>query len=105
MLRELGYSPALEQCAACGAAVAGLAQLAFSPSAGGVLCVACQARQRDRRPLSLAAWQALRMFSTSPEAWRQDWPAAVRKELRRLLGQYVTYLMGRQPRLLAYLGD
>jgi DNA repair protein RecO (recombination protein O) len=105
MLRELGYRPVLEQCAACGAALAGLARPAFSPAAGGVLCAACQARHRDRRPLSPAAWEALRALSASPEAWRRDWPAAVRKELRRVLGHYVTYLMGRQPRLLSYLGE
>jgi hypothetical protein len=29
----------------------------------------------------------------------------VRRELRLVLGQYVTYLLGRQPRLLPYLGS
>jgi hypothetical protein len=28
----------------------------------------------------------------------------VRKEVRQVLGQYITYQMGRQPRLLPYLG-
>ena len=32
-------------------------------------------------------------------------PGTRRKELRQLLGQYVTYLLGRQPRLLSYLGS
>src|SRR5438105_3041807 len=59
LLRELGYSPVLEACAACGAPVDGRG-LAFSPAAGGVVCPACQPRQRDRRPLSAEAWGALR---------------------------------------------
>ena len=79
--------------------------LAFSAAAGGVLCAACQPRQRDRRPLSLAAWQALRALGESGEAWRREWGPAVRAELRQVLGQYVTYLLGRRPRLLPYLGS
>jgi len=112
LLRELGYSPALEVCAACGEAQAGPAAgggLAFSPAAGGVLCPACQPRHRDRRPLSSEAWQALRALSEPGEAWRREaqvtWGPAVRTELRQLLNHYVTYLMGRQPRLVPYLGS
>jgi DNA repair protein RecO (recombination protein O) len=105
LLRELGYRPVLEACAACGAAVGGPAPLAFSPAAGGVLCPACRAQHRDRRPLSTAAWQALRALNESGEAWRREWGPEVRKELRQLLGHYVTCLRGRQPRLLPYLGS
>ena len=72
--------------------------------APGGLCPACQGKYRDRRTLSPQAWQALRALNESADAWRQDRPAAVRKELRQVLGQYVTYLRGRQPRLLPYLG-
>jgi DNA repair protein RecO (recombination protein O) len=103
LLRELGYSPVLETCAACGAALPGRG-LAFSPAAGGVLCPACQPRQRDRRPLSAEAWEALRLLGQPGEGWRRDWDLAVRTELRQLLGHYVTALRGRQPRLLPYLG-
>jgi DNA repair protein RecO (recombination protein O) len=103
LLRELGFSPVLEACAACGAALDGRG-LAFSPAAGGVLCPACQPRQRDRRPLSAQAWEALRALSEPGEAWQRERDLAVRTELRQLLGQYVTALRGRPPRLLPYLG-
>jgi DNA repair protein RecO (recombination protein O) len=105
LLRELGYSPALEVCAGCEAAVTEGKGLAFSPAAGGVLCPKCRAGQRDARPLSPAAWQALRTFAGPDEGWRRPWDEAVRKELRQVLGQYVTYRMGRRPRLLPYLGS
>src|SRR6516162_8109388 len=59
-LRELGYRPALDVCAACGGEVGG--RLAFSAAAGGVLCLRCQAGQREQRPLSLVCWQALQAF-------------------------------------------
>jgi DNA repair protein RecO (recombination protein O) len=108
LLRELGYHPRLKHCAACGRPVesppAGR-RLVFSSAAGGIVCPACQPGQRERRPISPDAWLALQALSESGEAWRREWPAAVRAEVRQLLGQYVTYLLGRQPRLLPYLGS
>ena len=104
LLRELGYSPTLETCAACETAVSGKG-VAFSSAAGGVLCPNCQAGRRERRPLTQEAWQALRALQESGEAWQRAWNPAVRTEIRELLGQYVTYSMGRQPRLLPYLGS
>ncbi len=102
LLRELGYSPLLDVCAACHARVAGN-DTTFSASAGGVVCAACAPRQRDRRPLSAACLEALRQLSASGDAWRRPWGDAVRAELRPLLGGYITYLLGRRPRLLPYL--
>ncbi len=104
MLRELGYQPVLETCGVCGAAVDGH-RLAFSVVLGGVVCAACQPGQRERRSLSSAAWQALRALSESGEAWQRDGTAATRGEVRQLLGHYITFLMGRRPRLLPYLGS
>jgi DNA repair protein RecO (recombination protein O) len=107
LLRELGYGPALETCAACARTVTG-SGLAFSAAAGGVVCPECQSRQRDRRPLSPSAWQTLRALGGEGDAWQavaQQATPSVRKELRQMLGQYVTYLLGRPPRLLPYLGS
>jgi DNA repair protein RecO (recombination protein O) len=103
-LREVGYQPALDHCVGCGHAVDGEG-MAFSVVLGGALCAACQPGQRDRRPLSPVAWEALRAFGEPGGAWQRDWPVTVQGELRGLLGQYVTYRMGRRPRLLPYLGS
>jgi DNA repair protein RecO (recombination protein O) len=103
-LRELGYRPSLDTCAVCGRAPE-LARLAFSPSAGGVLCPDCQGKHRDRRSLTSEAWEALRTLPEVGDAWRREWGPTVHSELRQLLGHYVTYLRGRQPRLLPYLGS
>jgi DNA repair protein RecO (recombination protein O) len=102
LLRELGYSPLLDVCAVCHRPAAANAP-AFSSAAGGVVCADCAPRQRDRRPLSAACHEALRRLSASGDAWRHPWDAAVRAELRQLLGGYITYLLGRRPRLLPYL--
>lgn len=103
MLQELGYSPTLRTCAVCGQAAEG--RLAFSPAAGGVVCPPCQPGQRDRRPLGPEAWQVLCDWNEWGDAWRQPRTGAVRAEIRQLLNHYVTYLLGRRPRLLPYLGS
>jgi DNA repair protein RecO (recombination protein O) len=103
LLRELGYSPILERCAACETPLDERG-LAFSAAGGGVLCPTCQRGQRDRRPLSVGAWQALRRLDEAGQGWQTVAEAGVRAEVRQVLNHYVTYLLGRRPRLLPYLG-
>lgn len=104
LLRELGYGPALESCAGCGDALTGHG-LAFSAAGGGVLCPACQPGQREKRALPRATWEALRLLGRSGEEWRQVTDPHVRAVVRQVLGHYETYLLGRRPRLLPYLGS
>jgi DNA repair protein RecO (recombination protein O) len=104
LLRELGYGPALDFCADCGEALSGPG-LAFSAAGGGVLCAACQPRQRDRRPLADATRRALERLQATGEAWREVQDPHLRAEVRQILDHYVTYLLGRRPRLLPYLGS
>src|SRR5262249_12649197 len=103
LLRELGYSPTLQRCAVCQGEEG--PSPAFSAAAGGLLCSSCQVKQRDRRLLSHETWKAIQALRGTPDAWRQPWSSTARAELRQVLNQYVTYLMGRQPRLLPYLGS
>ena len=73
-----------------------------------MFCPRCQAGQRDRKVLSPAGWQALRALAEPGENWQTVAGQMVRgihKEIRQVLNQYVTYLLGRQPRLLPYLGS
>jgi DNA repair protein RecO (recombination protein O) len=104
LFRELGYSPTLETCAICATSVAP-PELAFSAAAGGGVCKACQPRQRERRTLTAGAWQLLRALAEPAGPWNRDWDAAVRAEVRQVLSHYVTYLLGRRPRMLPYLGS
>jgi DNA repair protein RecO (recombination protein O) len=102
LLREVGYSPALDGCASCGGPV-DERRPAFSCAAGGLVCPNCVGQFRDRQPLSPAGREMLRALQQSAEVGPRE--AGVRREVRQLLGQYVTYLLGRQPRLLPYLGS
>ncbi|MGE3806374.1 MAG: DNA repair protein RecO [Gemmataceae bacterium] len=110
-LRELGYGPALVHCGDCGTEIVARQQSGyyFSPARGGMLCPPCRESQRDRQGLRLMeeSWQALRELGAPqcPESWRAPLSARVRTELRQTLNQYETYLRGRRPRLVPYLGS
>jgi DNA repair protein RecO (recombination protein O) len=101
-LRQTGFLPALDTCAGCGV---GLYEqgLAFSASAGGVICPACWSGHPDRKPLSADGWRALRALAAGGE-WGRCLGGGVCAELRPMLGDFLTHLRGRPPKLLPYLG-
>ena len=102
-LRELGYMPRLDTCAGCERDLSGVARgedrVGFSPAVGGVICSECLPASRDHRPLSQGAWNGLRTLATGEPTL----PSAIRREVRQTLGQTVSYVLGRRPRLLGYL--
>jgi len=109
-LRELGYSPQLDECAVCARGLpvpsSESDRVAYSPDAGGVVCPSCQPAARDRRPLSAPAWAALKALRPDSTAAREPMsplPPAVRREVRQVLGQTVGFVLGRRPRMLSYL--
>jgi hypothetical protein len=75
----------------------------YSPSAGGVLCPQCGPTFADRRGASGPALVCLRELAEGAGA--PELPVAVRGEVRQLLGQTVSCVLGRRPRLLGYVDD
>ena len=103
-LHELGYSPRLDACAGCGMERTNPSAAAlYSPSAGGVLCPQCGPAVADRRGASGAALTAVRALTEG--AAPPELPAEVRDEVRQLLGQTVSCVLGRRPKLLGYVDD
>ncbi len=107
-LRELGYSPRLDACAGCGARLLseGVERVTFSPSSGGALCPLCGPSALDRRGVSLEGFAALRELTAALETDRptmRSIPPGVSGELRQILGQTVSFVLGRRPRLLGYV--
>ena len=104
MIQELGYSPVLDVCAACTRSLADDEPgLAFAATVGGILCRGCQPAHRDRLAISGGAVRLLRELTRPGAAWQTACPPSLRGELRRILGYYVSSLMGKRPRLLPYL--
>jgi DNA repair protein RecO (recombination protein O) len=101
-LQELGYSPRLDACAGCGLERLNPNGAAlYSAQAGGVLCPQCGPTFADRRGASGAALVCLRELAEG--AATPELPDAVRGEVRQLLGQTVSCVLGRRPRLLGYV--
>lgn len=99
-LKELGYTPRLDVCTGCGRAVpAGVPRVWFAASAGGVVCTPCSPAATDRRPLSGDALRALAALGDG----RDTDLGPVRAELRAVLGQVVSFVLGRRPRMHRFI--
>lgn len=102
-LHELGYRPRFDACAVCGAESPSTPRgWLFSPAVGGLLCAKCEAPQRDKRPVSEGVLEKLRELD-DPRRILPTLAPLQRVELRQLLGHYVSYVLGRRPKLLGYL--
>ncbi|MEX2141347.1 MAG: DNA repair protein RecO [Pirellulales bacterium] len=105
-LRLLGHSPSFSACAECGADVTRSGRVSFGILAGGVLCEKCRIGKRQLVSVSGAVVEALARFSADGEAWRTaELPGAVRGELRGVLNNYLSHLIGHRPKMHEYLGQ
>lgn len=102
-LKELGYSPRLDECTGCGRDLLapGAGRVFVSPASGGVVCADCEVAAPDRRAVSAAGLDALRGLAAGADLG--PLPGSVGAELRPLLGQWVSTVLGRRPRLLGYV--
>lgn len=105
-LRLLGHLPSLEACVECGAPVEAARRVAFGLIAGGVLCHHCRPGKRQVVSLSGGAWEALRIFAAMDESWREMLiDRRMGGELRGVVGQYLSHLLGHKPQMHSYLGS
>jgi DNA repair protein RecO (recombination protein O) len=104
LLDLLGFRPQLFSCTNCGREIQPEDQY-FSASLGGVLCPRCGAVSDGAHPISMIALKYLRHFqrSTYPEAARAHPNQEVEREIERLMGHYLTYLLERALNTPAFL--
>jgi DNA repair protein RecO (recombination protein O) len=104
-LNELGYRPRLDACAVCGSIdwLTDAARFVVSALAGGLLCPNCEKGQRDKRPISHSALLKLRELGHDNAGNPGEIAPMLRAELRQIIGQFVSFVLNRRPRLLAYL--
>lgn len=107
LLWELGYRPELERCVGCTRkAVKG--PLAFGFGQGGILCPVCRQGQRGWRELSDGAWRtAVELTRQAAGVETGAGPLAghgdpTRREVARWLGEYLSWIRGRRPRLMGW---
>lgn len=95
-LDEIGLKPILDRCAHCGTEKLAAGYIALSPTAGGVVCGACESGFSDRRPVSMDALVSLN------ELVMGELPAAGRA-VRDVMGFYISSVLGRRPRMLNFI--
>ena len=105
-LRLLGHAPALDNCVECGAAVARTGRVAFGQLDGGVLCNKCRAGKKQVVLVSAGVLRAMaQLADPNTTIWRRmEIDPRSFGELRGLLNQYFTHLLGRKPKMHKYLG-
>lgn len=102
LLVELGFRPELKMCTGCSEAVNEVHKV-FSPAGGGVKCRSCSLADRTSFKISSESLQVLLSLEGVSMENLQIIPLQIRKEIRKIFGRYITYLMGRRPKLLTYL--
>ncbi len=107
-LRLLGHLPSLETCVVCGQPIQGDRHLGFNPLQGGVVCQPCRTAQPLPPPSLTVDQGLLRSMAVLSEpghaaADRLELDSAHRSQLRHLLNQVICNLLGRPPRMHAYL--
>ncbi len=120
MLRLLGHMPMLTKCVGCGRERTTRNEVRFGLNAGGLLCHQCQRGQSNVVTVSpggielllklagngndAASQDLTRVKENAAQEWLPEANAEQkREEVRRLLNQYITQLLGFPPRLHKFL--
>lgn len=104
-LRMLGHLPSLRECVECGKPIVGDRRTAFGLASGGVLCEGCRPGKRHVVSLSKEAVDWLEMLADPGDAWAARLPERRHAgELRGVVSQYITHLLGHKPKMHEYLG-
>ena len=102
LLGELGYRPALHQCAGCDTPLTPT-ENGYNPELGGALCPRCS--RYSQRRLSLNALKVLRLLQTTE--WdalpKLRLPAAVRDEVEAVLQSTLRYHLDRDLKSWTFL--
>jgi len=88
LIAELGFAPAMSECAQCHAPVVDDAPAPFSHAAGGILCGGCASRAPVGRPLPSAARAVISAWlAGQPEAVASSAELAAHQRLLRIFIQ------------------
>jgi DNA repair protein RecO (recombination protein O) len=102
LMNILGYRPALEHCAGCGADLAGMDRLGFSAVAGGILCIRCGA---GKQPVSAGTVDLLRRCLGTGRFGVVEFPTQGLAEAGDILDASLSILLARPLNALAFLRE
>lgn len=105
LLRYVGHLPQLDECVECGGPLATTGRISFGQLAGGALCQKCRVGKRQIASVSVEVMETLRQLASDEGPWIETQIDRKRVgELRGVLNHYMSNLIGKRPRMYAYLG-
>jgi DNA repair protein RecO (recombination protein O) len=109
LLRLVGYEPVLDRCISCSRPLQNSLAYLFSPSRGGVRCLACHDTQHtgDGIPVSVGTLKTLLLGKQSDTPLHQRLHVSDQcvQECRHLLSHFIRYLLGKDLKSLNVLND
>ncbi len=107
LLKILGHLPKLKSCVLCGSLENGQSYVLFSPSSGGLVCYHCVAGKGNILKLHREAIEFLSELLTQgvETISLRATNSATRRDVRRVLEQYIVYHFDRPIKLHSYLGE
>jgi DNA repair protein RecO (recombination protein O) len=103
LLRLLGHAPGTDRCTDCGGRVSDGPRLAFSLSAGGLVCDGCRPKQRQLMSVAPAIVAQLRRLQSSDTLLPLELPPECYGELRAVMNRYIQTVVHCIPKMQAYL--
>ncbi|MEX0939569.1 MAG: DNA repair protein RecO [Pirellulales bacterium] len=106
-LRVLGHLPSLDRCVECGTTVSAEGRVPFGLIAGGVMCRKCRQGKRQVVAVSSPVIRTMSRFANQRLIAETSEPVDRHTlgELRAIMNQYITHLLGHRLRLHEYLGS
>jgi DNA repair protein RecO (recombination protein O) len=106
-LQFAGHTPSLDSCAECGTPVQPTGRIAFGAIHGGVLCKECREGKNQIVSVNAGVLRTMaQLADMEGQAWRRiEIDPRTLGELRGVLNHYLVNLLGRKPRMYAYLQD
>jgi len=105
LLREIGQLPEFESCVACGTELTEGRTFGFWVSQGGLICPNCQREGFSQIAIHAGSAAALRLLAgDSEQAWQcLELSPQQYKEMKQVTTAAISHVLGRRPKLLAYL--
>ena len=106
-LRFLGLLPTLDHCSSCGLEVSESRRIPFGQITGGILCQGCRRGQAQVVSVAWPVIVVMRQLAAEDVDLSTDLPeilTTVNGELRGLMNNYMSHLLGKCPRMVPFLG-
>ena len=104
-LRILGHVPLLDCCVECGCDVAMKGRVCFGHIDGGVLCETCRVGKQHVATVDAGALRTMEKLAQAKSViWQRiEIGPKIQGQIRGLMNHYISHLMGRKPRMQAWL--